>query len=99
MSSSRSEGHAPAGDVCGLVTFAKTNVIGKCHLHKSLIIIHYTLSDDMMTFYMERKSIMCVRVYTGGYVKFTYAYIGLFKTPKCHVIMSPGKEGRRHGCR
>ena len=27
---------------------------------------------------------MCVSVYAGVYVKFTYAYIGLFKTPKCH---------------
>lgn len=84
MNFARSKTPAETGDICGALTLAKTTVTGKCHLRKSLVFLLSISPGDIMTFYREGKSIMCVSVYAWVYVKFTYAYIGLFKTPKCH---------------
>lgn len=95
MSFARSERH----DISQGATFAESNVTGKRQGRKPLILTGYLLPYDMMTFYIEGKSIMCAGVYAGGYVKFTYAYIGLFKTPICHDtnVTPPSRKGGRHG--
>ena len=67
------------------VTFAKSNVIAKCHCYKSLFISLYCFLMTFVTFYVKDKLYIGKNKNRGiGNIKFKFVYIGGYENTMCH---------------